>query len=81
MKNKIEFKLEKNIHMYNHRLTIIYNNEEYSSIIEENTKNCLNIWLKDFNLPEDKEIDIRFALYNWLSKQDYNVIFEKGSRV
>ena len=78
----MEFILEKNIHMYNHRLIIKYDDQEYSGIIESNlsSKNDLLIWLKDFNLPKDKELNIRMELYSWLLKQGYTCNFKDGKR-
>lgn len=80
---KMEFILEKNIHMYNHRLIIKCGDCTYSGIIEDNplSENDMLIWLKDFNLPQELELSIRTKLYAWLTKQGYTCNFKDGKRV
>ena len=79
----MEFILEKNVHMYNHRLTIKHNDCTYVCIIEDNpsSKNDLLIWLKDFDLPQEFETSVRAELYRWLMKQGYTCSFKDGKRV
>ena len=79
----MEFILEKNIHMYNHRLIMQQNDCTYTGIIEDNpdSKNNLLIWLKDFDLPPECEAAIRAELYSWLMKQGYTCNFKNGKRV
>ena len=79
----MEFLLEKNVHMYNHLLSIKCDDSTYSGIIEDNpyTENDFLIWLQDFNLPQELDLPVRTGLYEWLKEQGCTCNFKDGRRV
>ena len=78
----MEFGLEKNVHMQNHRLSISHNGRVYVGIIEDGwDRNSLLIWLKDFDIPAADETEVRYALYRWLSSEGYSCRFMEGRRL
>ena len=83
MEHKIEFTFEKNIHMYNHRLTITIDDNLYTGIIEDSpyTANTLLITLDDFNIPNANELLLRTKIRLFFEKEGYHTIFLDGKNV
>ena len=69
--------------MYNHRLTVEYEDCIYESIIEDSpdTKNTLLIWINDFNFPEYLINDMRMKISDYFRQLDYDCIFMEGHRI
>ena len=83
MEHKIEFTFEKNIHMYNHRLTITIDDNLYTGIIEDSpyTKDTLLIWLEDFDIPNANELLLRTKIKLFFEEEGYHILFQEGKRV
>ena len=74
------FKLEKNIFMYNHLLTITKGQKNYKAIIESapTKEKTMVIWLDDFKFPlEDVDI-IKIEIIKWFAEQNVKFIFYEG---
>ncbi|NBK94399.1 hypothetical protein D5278_21115 [bacterium 1XD21-13] len=74
------FKLEKNIFMYNHLLTITKGQKNYKAIIESapTKEKTMVIWLDDFKFPlEDVDI-IKSEIIKWFAEQNVKCIFYEG---
>lgn len=83
MSETYEFVFEKNIHMYNHRLTVTSAGGSYSAIIEDSSygNNAVIVWLEDFALPESQLHTVRSQMRKWFAEQGYVCLFETGKRV
>lgn len=74
------FKLEKNIHMYNHLLTIKKGQQSYKAIVESapTKEETILLWLEDFGLPAEDIEPIKDELMKWFAMQDIKCIFYDG---
>ena len=79
---KFEFKLIKNVHMYNHVLVCTYGEESFELICESapGVKNTINFWLDDINLTTENKEKFRESLFEWCESQDFICQFNKGKR-
>lgn len=74
------FKLEKNIHMYYHSLTIIKGKQSYEAIVESapTKEETILFRLEDFGLPAEDIEPVKDELTKWFAMQDIKCIFEDG---
>ena len=63
------FKLEKNIFMYNHLLTIINEQKSYEAMIESAPAQAetMIIWLEDFKFPLDIVHTVKGEITRWFA--------------
>ena len=77
---KYTFHLERNIFMYNHKITCTCDGRTYECICESapRKEETIIFWPDDFQLPDDeKEIVIR-ELIIWSKKQGFECIVQQG---
>lgn len=74
------FKLEKNIFMYNHLLTIINEQKSYEAMIESAPAQAetMIIWLEDFKFPLDIVDTVKGEITRWFAAQNVKCIFCNG---
>ena len=63
------FKLQRNIFMYNHLLTVSDGREEYKAIIESlpTKQDSMAVWLEDFNFPKKDIDEIKADMTEWFA--------------
>ncbi|MCD7828873.1 MAG: hypothetical protein LUG58_00355 [Clostridiales bacterium] len=74
------FHLQKNVHMYNHLLTISHGKTSYQALVESapTREPTILVWLADFGLPPEEEAAVQAALTSWLAEQGVRCKFRPG---
>ncbi|MCD8007595.1 MAG: hypothetical protein LUF68_01415 [Clostridiales bacterium] len=74
------FHLQKNVHMYNHLLTISDGQTRRQAIVESapTKQQTLLVWLADFGFPPEEEMAVQAALERWLTAQGVCCVFRPG---
>ncbi|MCD8335027.1 MAG: hypothetical protein LUC35_06775 [Clostridiales bacterium] len=74
------FHLQKNVHMYNHLLTISDGKSTYQAIVESapTREPTILVWLADFGLPPEEQDAVQAALERWLAAQGVRCEFRPG---
>ncbi len=74
------FHLQKNVHMYNHLLTISDGKTRCQALVESapSREPTLLVWLADFGLPPEEETAVQTALERWLAAQGVRCVFRPG---
>ena len=74
------FSLKKNVHMYNHLLTISDGKNTYEAIVETmpTKEEAVAVWLEDFQFPEETAQIIKTEMAKWFSSQNIRCVFQKG---
>ena len=74
------FKLQRNIFMYNHLLTVSDGQKSYEAVIESLPAEppTMVIWLEDFHFQEQNTDEVKAAMAAWFMRQNIACIFHKG---
>jgi len=77
---RYDFSIEKNIHMYNHRITCRHEDKEYSCICESAPTKVPTIifWPEDFGLNEVGTKALIDDLKVWCDQQSFGYIIHVG---
>lgn len=74
------FKLEKNIYMYYHLLTVTNEQKSYEATIESapTEEKTMLIWLEDFKPSLDDVDPVKDEITKWFATQNIKCIFYNG---
>lgn len=79
---KYEFKLVRNVHMYNHGLKCKYGEELYQTICESapTKEEVILFWPDDFGLNRESTDKLIIDLLDWANQQDFFYKIYRGKR-
>lgn len=79
---KCQFRLERNIHMYNHVIHCDFGGKHYEAICESapTKEEKIIFWLDDFGMTEDEEALVIEELEKFGLSEGFKCIFNKGKR-
>lgn len=74
------FAMKRNIHMYNHLLTVSDGQSKYEAIVESAPlkRKTVIIWLEDFGFTAEELDSIKAEMTEWSSAQNTACIFNRG---